>query len=222
MARGAPLDVTLPAMPLDQTQARRRRIEQAMARAGYESQAKIAAAIGVIQATVSEVLTGRRPGLPVLKKIAEKTGVTFEWLRWGDADKAPPWATATEIIHAPRRANEPVRDYVTSLGNADLDLLSPAQQAVVLVELSERLHQVIDQSETLLAAIAQEVSALVGSAGPTVRPRAAQSLQTQAIAQATEQLQRALAEVQLARDGRTPATPTPAATTVRRRRRGPA
>jgi hypothetical protein len=42
-------------------------------------------------------LSGRFPGPDLLKKIAEKTNVSFDWLRFGDFSKAPPWAAKPRV-----------------------------------------------------------------------------------------------------------------------------
>lgn len=68
-----------------------------MERAGYDSQQSIADAIGVSQPSVFALLSGKYPLLDLLRKIAEKCGVSYEWLRFGDPDKAPAWAAQSRV-----------------------------------------------------------------------------------------------------------------------------
>jgi transcriptional regulator with XRE-family HTH domain len=83
--------------------AQRERIESAMERAGFASQQAIADACGVRQPSIHALLTGLRPMRGLMQKIAEKTGVSYEWLRFGDESSAPSWAT--EKLSARESAN---------------------------------------------------------------------------------------------------------------------
>ncbi|MEY2855641.1 MAG: Bacteriophage repressor helix-turn-helix domain [Pseudomonadota bacterium] len=83
----------------------RERVEEAMTRAKFNSQQEIADACGVTQPAISALLGGKFPMLDLLQKIAEKTNVSFEWLRFGDVEKAPSWATVRDLQ---RLSEEPV------------------------------------------------------------------------------------------------------------------
>lgn len=102
----------------------RERVEGAMARAGFNSQQALAESCGVTQPAVNALLSGARPMLDLLNKIAEKTGVSYDWLRFGDADKAPPWAqtlkldpdTKAYVDRLAKMAREGREEYVVSGG----------------------------------------------------------------------------------------------------------
>lgn len=74
-----------------------------MARAGFDSQQALADACGVKQPSVNALLAGKYPMLDLLRTVAEKTGVTFEWLRFGDVSKAPAWAHTLHVDPASRQ-----------------------------------------------------------------------------------------------------------------------
>jgi transcriptional regulator with XRE-family HTH domain len=70
----------------------RDRVEAAYARAGMRSRSELARACEVAPSSITQMLSGEFPGTELLNKIAEKTGVSYEWLRFGDETKAPDWA----------------------------------------------------------------------------------------------------------------------------------
>lgn len=72
-----------------------------MERAGFRGQSDLARSLGVAQPTVFKLLSGVFEGTDLLQKIAEKTSVSFEWLRFGDADKAPPWVKPPPAFQLP-------------------------------------------------------------------------------------------------------------------------
>lgn len=110
---------------------RRERIEEAMARAGFNSQEEIAQAIGVKQPTISALLSEKFPLLDVLQRVAEKTSVSYEWLRYGDADKAPAWV----------RTEEPERPRVREIG-----VTYPAHQITMVGRVVAGDGQLSDES----------------------------------------------------------------------------
>jgi hypothetical protein len=80
--------------------SQRDRIEAAMQRAGLKSQQALADACGVRQPTVHALLSGKYPLLELLEKIAEKTGVSSRWLRFGDMEDSPPWAVSSRVAES--------------------------------------------------------------------------------------------------------------------------
>jgi transcriptional regulator with XRE-family HTH domain len=76
------------------------RVREARTAAGFESGAKFARAMGVGTEEVWRIETGRRnPGLATIKKIAELTNVSIDWLVYGDegeSDSTPPTPPGSE------------------------------------------------------------------------------------------------------------------------------
>lgn len=70
----------------------RQRIETAGMRAGFSSQRKLAAACGVSQPWLAQVLAGDGKGHDLIQKIADLTAVSADWLRDGRPHDAPDWA----------------------------------------------------------------------------------------------------------------------------------
>ena len=85
------------------------RFKAALARKGATG-VEVAEAVGTKQATLSRVVRGYRPGNELWSKIAKFLGVSVEWLRFGDADKAPSWAVATPPV---RHVQSPTTTYTT-------------------------------------------------------------------------------------------------------------
>jgi transcriptional regulator with XRE-family HTH domain len=108
---------------------RRERIEESRRRAGFRSQQALADAIGgTSQQAIANVLASRSPQIELVKKIAEKTGVSYEWLEFGDEDKAPSWAREAGSPYqagSDTRARESATKIeivgVVTAGNGDLD-----------------------------------------------------------------------------------------------------
>lgn len=98
----------------------RDRIEGAYRRAGFRSQSELARACDVRPASINQLLTGRFPGPELLKKVAEKTGVSYEWLRFGDRAKAPPWIVGAQPRVSGSAAAEVVAQLTTGAGELDL------------------------------------------------------------------------------------------------------
>jgi transcriptional regulator with XRE-family HTH domain len=92
--------------------SQRERVEEAMERAGFKTQQAIAEACEVTQPAVNALLSGKFPMLDLLKKIADRTGVSYDWLRFGDLDKAPPWVSVRNLQGAGvARVQSPHEDY---------------------------------------------------------------------------------------------------------------
>jgi hypothetical protein len=86
----------------------RERIEAAARRAGFDSQADLAAACGVKQPSIHALISGKYPMKDLLRTVAAKTGVSPDWLRDGNPHDAPPWAREPLMI-AVDDAQEAVR-----------------------------------------------------------------------------------------------------------------
>lgn len=77
------------------------RLDEAMRRAGYPSQAALGRAAGVSQPTINRILksvVGKRgPETETLKRLAQACGVTFTWLNEGRDDAASPCQSMTKV-----------------------------------------------------------------------------------------------------------------------------
>jgi len=63
-----------------------KRLDEAMHRAGFKSQSALARKSGVTQPTVNRILKGvgkDNPDTSTIKKLADATGVSFDWLNEG-------------------------------------------------------------------------------------------------------------------------------------------
>lgn len=66
-----------------------KRLDEAMHRAGFKSQSALARKSGVTQPTVNRILKGvgkDNPDTRTIKKLAEATGVNFDWLNEGKSN----------------------------------------------------------------------------------------------------------------------------------------
>lgn len=101
----------------------RERVEAALERAGMRSRSELARACGVSPSSITQMLSGEFPGTELLAKISEKTGVPYDWLRFGDPDKAPAWARSQGVAEL-SRAYDPTPTVqivgAVTAGNGDL------------------------------------------------------------------------------------------------------
>jgi transcriptional regulator with XRE-family HTH domain len=115
-------------------QAFRTRFEMAVQRAGT-TDSQLATALGISPQAVYQIKTGDRPGLNHLPEIALKLGVSLDWLRFGDRDKAPAWAKTRIVIDYQAEASRvregnsdaPVVQVIGAVtaGDGDLDQYEP-------------------------------------------------------------------------------------------------
>lgn len=99
----------------------RDRVESAYQRAGLRSRSELARACDVRPSSITQLLAGEFPGTELIAKIAEKTGVSVDWLRFGDLEKAPSWAQVQEpsITYSSASSRVSIVGQVTA-GNGDI------------------------------------------------------------------------------------------------------
>jgi transcriptional regulator with XRE-family HTH domain len=85
------------------------RIDIAAGRAGYHSMAALARACEVTPPAITALVSGSRPMSELLDRIADKIGVSAQWLRTGDPASAPSWADPVQVA----------RDAVAGLSDID-------------------------------------------------------------------------------------------------------
>ena len=79
---------------------RSERLTLAAQNAGFDSLRSLAKAAGCTHTWISQVLSGRRPGVGLLDRLAVIVDVSSAWLRDGDRADAPAWAIAIYDLEA--------------------------------------------------------------------------------------------------------------------------
>jgi transcriptional regulator with XRE-family HTH domain len=105
-----PMAVELPAIalwlidghPQPRHEARGERLRAAIRRSGLTQQ-EIADKLGISQAYIARMNTGDRSGNGQMEQLSALLGVHERWLRFGDQDVRPAWATTTILIERPVR-----------------------------------------------------------------------------------------------------------------------
>jgi hypothetical protein len=85
----------MPPMPTEdaERQAFTNRFSTAIKRAGLVER-QLALTIGITPQALSQIKFGQRPGNEYIDVIARHLNVAVEWLKFGDSDKAPSWASS--------------------------------------------------------------------------------------------------------------------------------
>lgn len=155
---------------------RRERIEAAARHAGLESQTALAAALGIKQPSLHALLIEKSPMLEQLARIAEITGVSYEWLRTGDPMHAPVWADRVALLaNAARELSRQDRNRLVAqmdnvLREADpIDIYNADDVSLVLEDLRTELDALEDLAQQQLhrcAAVRARIQGLVAKQLP--------------------------------------------------------
>jgi transcriptional regulator with XRE-family HTH domain len=118
----------------------RERVETAAKRAGFDSQQALAEACGVKQPSIHALISGKYPMKELLRTVAEKTNVSADWLRDGNAHDAPPWAR-DPLLLAIDDAQAAVQRLVVVTQERDAALARNKVLEAALAEANEALRR---------------------------------------------------------------------------------
>lgn len=131
------------------------RLDSAMKKAGYKTQAALANASGVPQPTIARILKGGGkygPESSTIKKLALACGVSYLWLMEGDGD-----ATFTTPVSAQPQPAKPVMNLVY-LDYDELELITHIRQATAAgKEILINMAREIEKDQKKLKKLAKSV-----------------------------------------------------------------